>query len=415
MGCDNCLKNQCKPQQNMTITPYPALEKTKQGLMKITRIFLIITRDCNLRCKYCYVKKEPANMPLDIAIDAVEFIARNALISGENPSINFFGGEPLLRWSDLIIPLALYIRKKFGNKFKISMTSNGLLLDREKLEFMKSYNIGLMFSMDGNKQTQDLNRPTKYGNSSFEILKEKIPLILEYYPNITFRSTTDHDNVSQFFDNHRFAVENGFKKVFNTVNVFVKWSETEKIELKKQIKKLGNYYLRLLLEGRSISFNPLKEMLIKLKYIDEAKQNKYYRDMGKNELGYGRCGLGADNHASVGIDGTLYSCQEIVAEKNQSIFRIGDIYNGENNEARLKLINKFDPKKVICSEGNNSCLRCKLNDVCDGGCLINNYFVTGDINIMPSILCFYNQALLEEAEKIRNTLMKYNLIEKIGM
>lgn len=407
MNCKNCLERQYSISKSQGNSIYPPQNAKEYDLREITSIFLILTRDCNLSCKYCFVDKEQDNITYETAVDAVEFIAKNSFVHKDTPSLNYFGGEPTLRWDDIIVPLTKYIRAKYGNNFSLSMTSNGLLLDEEKLIFMKENNIGLLFSIDGDKKTQDLNRPTRGGSSSFDILKDKIPLILKYFPNVTFRSTTDHDNVSEFFNNHKFAVENGFKSVFNIVNVFTNWNKSEKDELKKQINILGEYYAQIKLEKRNICFSPFDEMFSKLKRIEEAKNSDSFRTTGEGLLGFGRCGIGAGKFASVGTDGTLYSCQEMVGNRQSGkLFIIGDIYNGVDNKARLEIIKKFDPKKVACSSGTSKCRSCKMNNICDGACLINNYFVSGDLNVMPSILCFYYQQLLEKAEDIQR---KYNI------
>jgi radical SAM protein with 4Fe4S-binding SPASM domain len=386
---------------------YPPRNAKENDLMKITKIFLIVSKDCNLRCKYCFVDKEPVNMSYKTALDATEFIVKNAREYNDIPSINFFGGEPLLKWDDIIVPLTKHIRNTYGNKFDLSMTSNGLLLDESKLEFMKENNIGLLFSMDGDKITQDLNRPTTNGHSSFDILVKKIPLILKYYPNMTFRSTTDHDNVSEFFNNHKFAVENGFKSIFNIVNVFSSWTDNDKEELEKQIDLIGDYYVELIRQGKQIDFSPFQSMFAKSKQINKAIKNNEYRTFGKDILGFGRCGIGASRFASVGTDGALYSCQEMVENRETGhMFVIGDIYKGEDNKKRLEIINRYDPMKVVSSEGIQACKSCKLNNVCEGACLINNYFVNGDFNVMPSILCFYYQTLLNKAEKISKQLQR---------
>ena len=405
MDCKNCLNKQRNTKKFNSL--YPPQNAKEEDLPNITSIFLILTRACNLKCKYCFVDKQHDNITFSTSVDAVEFIAKNAKEYNDIPSLNFFGGEPTLRWNDIIVPLTKYIRNKYGSHFSLSMTSNGLLLDEEKLEFMKNNNIGLLFSIDGDKITQDLNRPTIDGHSSFDILKNKIPLILKYFPNVTFRSTTDHDNVTEFFNNHKFAVENGFKSVFNIVNVFTNWNEDEKKELKKQIYLLGEYYAKLKLSKSNICFSPFDEMFSKINRIKEAEKNNLFRTSGEGLLGFGRCGIGASKFASVGTDGTLYSCQEMVGNRESgNNFIIGDIYNGLNNKSRLNIIHKFNPKKVTSSAGKHACEVCKLNNICDGACLINNYFVSNDLNIMPSILCYYYQQLLEKAEDLRK---KYNI------
>ena len=367
---------------------------------KITGGFLNVTQRCNLQCKYCFVQQQPKDVDIKTAIDTVDFFAKNAKESNVMPSLNFFGGEPLLKWNDIIVPVTNYIRKNYGSNYRIGITSNCILITKDKLDFMKENGVGLLFSIDGDKKTQDLNRPLKNGGSSFDILKDKIPMILEYYPNMTFRSTCDHDNASNFFHNHKFAIESGFNSVFSIVNVFSEWSEEEKEELKHQIDLMGDYFFELYKHGKMVNFNPFLEMFPKLKKIYLANINKVTRNHADQHLGYGRCGIGATRFASVGTDGQLYSCQEMVDNPRNRLFIIGDIYNGADDEARMNIINQYNMHDVRCQDDVYVCDECKLNRICAGGCLINNYFATGNLNTMPPILCFYYKTLLDKAEEI---------------
>ncbi|WDV47884.1 radical SAM protein [Clostridiaceae bacterium M8S5] len=416
MNCKNCLNNQSNKCKRMPL--YPNINATADELHKTTSAFLVVSQDCNLRCKYCFIKKKPENITLKTAIDAVDYVAENAKLYGDRPSINFFGGEPLLRWIDIIVPVTLYVRGKYGSNFGLSMTSNGILLDRKKLDFMKQYDIGLLFSMDGDKKTQDINRPCKNGSSSFDILERKIPLILEYYPRVTFRATTDYDTVSHFFENHKFAIDKGFTSIFNIINIFAEWNSEQREELKRQVDKLGNYFYDLIDQGNNVHFGPFDEMFGRLKEIKIAEEENIYREFASDVLGYGRCGIGASRFASIGTDGTLYSCQEMVGNKEEGgMFVIGDIYNGEDNEARLNIIRQFHPHKVVSSAGKKACEQCRFNRICNGACLINNYFANEDLNIMPDLLCYFYQILLDKAEDIVNKAKKENnkkVLEFIG-
>ena len=145
MSCENC-QEKCNTKNNQMIV--------KRELPKIIGGFLNLTQRCNLKCKYCFVVQQPKEMTFQVAKDAADFFANNAKTTKQMPSINYFGGEPLLKWDDIIVPLTEYIRDKYGMNFRLGITTNGILLDEEKLEFMKKYGIGFLFSIDGNKKTQ---------------------------------------------------------------------------------------------------------------------------------------------------------------------------------------------------------------------------------------------------------------------
>lgn len=370
----------------------------------ITGGFLNLTQKCNLKCKYCFVVQQPFEMTYQVAKDAIDFYAKNAAITGDVPSATYFGGEPLLRWDDIIVPLTKYIREKYGSNYRLSLTTNGILLDKEKLDFMKKHNIGFLFSMDGAKTTQDRNRPFHDGRGSFDKLINKIPMILEYNPNATFRSTIDHDGVSEVLENYQFAISQGYNNVFMIPNVFVEWSESERKELKRQIGLVADIFMDNIRIGKHIRFSGFDEAFDKIKKINIAARNSEHRDAARNVPAFGRCGLGGTKFASIGASGTIFSCQEL--SENPELgekFAIGNIYDGVDDEKRWEIMKDFDPKKVVRSDGK-SCDDCLMNGICNGACTINNYLSTGDLNTMPDILCEYYQIALDEAIRIMNTM-----------
>lgn len=392
MNCDTCLSNMCSS-KNLT-------DSKSRELPKVIGGFLNLTQKCNLKCKYCFVVQQPKEMTYEVAKDTVDFFYKNAKEVNDTPSINFFGGEPMLKYEEIIVPLTKYIRKEYGEDYEIGITTNGTLLNKEVLDFFKEHNIGFLFSIDGDKKTQDKNRSFHNGKGSFDKIKDIIPLVLEYQPMSTFRATIDHDNVYDISDNFKFAIEMGYTNVFMIVNVFTKWNEEEKEELKKQIKMLADIYMDQIRKGKKVDFNPFNDMFGRIKRIDNAEELNLFRNQSINHIGFGRCGIGATKFASVGMSGNLYSCQELVENPELGDkFLIGNIYTGVDNEKRMDIINQFDPRNVIRSD-NKPCKGCLMNKICDGACLINNYLANGDLNIMPEILCLYYQILLDEALRI---------------
>lgn len=368
-----------------------------KALPKIIGGFLNITQRCNLACGYCFVKQLPLDMTYQTAKDAADFYANNCEGPKDIPSLNYFGGEPLLRWDDIIVPLTLYIRDKYGKNYKLSMTTNGILLDKEKLEFMKKHNIGFLFSIDGDKETQDKNRPFHNGKGSFDILVDKIPMFLEYNPNATFRSTVNNDNVYEMAHNYQFAIDMGYTNVFMIPNVFAEWTEEEKLELDNQLEKIADIYIANMKKGKRVDFNQFREAENKIRNIEGMAKTNKYRDRGINIPAFGRCGLGGSKFGSIGPNGDIYSCQEMVENPELGDkFVIGNIYTGMDEAKRWKVMSDFDPRNIRRSDGK-TCRECELNQVCDGACSINNFFATGDLEIMPALLCdFYNMVIKQQ-------------------
>jgi sulfatase maturation enzyme AslB (radical SAM superfamily) len=119
----------------------------------------------------------------------------------------------MLMFDQIIVPLIEYIENNYDiNEFKFDITTNGTLLSEERLIFMKKYNISILLSIDGDKETQDYNRPCKDCNSSsFNLVSKNIPSILKYFPDTVFRSTVYKDTIKNLFQNYLYAEEIGFK------------------------------------------------------------------------------------------------------------------------------------------------------------------------------------------------------------
>lgn len=372
----------------------------ERQLPLISSAFLNVTQKCNLACKYCFVCQQPKEITYEVAEDAAKFLARNALESGTRPSINFFGGEPMLRYKDIIKPLTEWIRDVYGDSFELSLTTNGTLLTEEIMEFFDENNIGMLFSIDGDKKTQDENRPYHSGKGSFESLEPVIDLVLKYHPNMTFRATIDPPTHKELFNNYMFAVRKGYTNSFFIPNSFSDWSETELEELDKELDKICDYYIAELKAGRKpMSFSHFDRARADIVRIAKLKDSDYRED-GKGLPACGRCGLGASRFAAIGITGNIYSCQEMVENPELGDkFKIGNIYNGVDDAKRLDLANSFDSMNVYCSK-KEYCEDCIKRRICDGGCSINNYFKNKDLHVQDYVICWYERKCIEKAYKI---------------
>ena len=381
MNCENCLDNSCNNISNARFS-------------KITSAFLILTNQCPLACKYCFVNQNVERMSYQTALDSANFLIRNSKETGFTPSITFFGGEPLLEWNSIIVPLTNYLRNEYKQPFNISITSNCVLMTEDKLKFMKENNIGLLFSIDGDKKTQDINRPFHNGNGSFDTLEPKIDSILKYFPNMTFRATIHKPTSKHTFHNMKFAIEKGYSNMFFIPNVFDDWTEEDKAVLKEQLSLFGDYFIGMARKGKIIRLNNLDRIFPKILEINNA----YKKNLDRPILSH-KCGLGTGSGASISPNGKIYACQEMVT--NDDVFLIGDIYNGDDLEKRKQLASLFNSQKVY---GLNDCKDCKFDKICDGACVANNYLWSKDLNRIPDMYCYWQQILLDEAIRICNVL-----------
>lgn len=340
-------------------------------------------------------------MTLETAMKAVHFVIKNAEeynvhITNEKskviPSINFFGGEPLLMWDDIIKPLALYIRNEYTKPFSLGMTSNCTLLSEERIRFMKEHNISLLFSIDGAKETQDYNRPSHCSKSSFDMLKDKIPLIAENFKTTTFRSTIIPDTVHHTFGNFKFGIESGFVNVFQIPNVFEYWNDNALQMLEQELHKIGAYYIDSYLKGKPVNYSPLDQKMNDIQFINRAIDKK-------NPKNFFKCGFGVKGSCAVDCKGNLIGCQEMTSYIDQR-FLVGNLDDGLDTKKASDFINTFAQQEI---KGKN-CDECGLEPICNGGCVANNFIYSNSLNTVPDVFCIWEQLLLKEAVHIMNVL-----------
>ena len=367
---------------------------------------LNITDDCNLACHYCFVQQKPHYMDLQTAKDAVDFLWNNYQIKKEKklptdaPYINFFGGEPTLLWDEIIEPLVLYIKEKYQNQINIGMTTNGTLLNETRIKFIKNNAIGVLLSIDGDRETQELTRPCKNGQSSFDLIFPNIKLLLEFQPNMTFRATVNQENVGQMFHNYLFAQSLGFKEFFFSPNEREKWSEKNLLILEQEVAKIFQHIF-LYLQKNLIP--PLSSSLINDGFKNALdicyNINQENIETLKDKPTYqGRCGIGNSNIA-IGYNGQIFGCQEQNSRENtNSIFNIGDIYNGINREKQIYLINTYRKSIDMKCENLEICKICKNIKKCNiDMCPSTSMDLFNNLKIKTEVQCRYKNAFTNNA------------------
>lgn len=385
-----------------------------------TSVCLNLTDDCNLACKYCFVQQKPNYMTLDTAKQAIEFLVSNynKKVSPNKSKIDvtFFGGEPTLQWNQIIVPLVTYVEEKYPNLFLFSITTNGTLLNKERIDFLKEHNIHPLLSIDGCEECQNLNRPCKNGNPSFPLVEKNIPYLLEAFPYTTFRSTIDADTCQYMFDNYLYAESKGFENIFFCPNARTKWTEEQKKELYLQLDKIFLYRLfQFKNKIKPLEFSTINNIFLDILRLDLNNLNNK-QDKEANKLPY-RCGLGTTS-ASIGFDGKIFACQEQDSRSTSDIFYIGDIFNGINYEKHKNLLYKYCEKNEIKCETENLCLTCPLFNICNNGScpsvaydLFSNFYTKSEIDCcfhikIFNILCASMKILVEENNPLFKEYLK---------
>lgn len=373
----------------------------------IRHAFLVITDACNLNCTYCFVKQQPHYMSLSVAKDSVDFLNQ---IKGEDLHIQYFGGEPTLMWDSIIVPLQKYIKTK-GYNIRTGITSNGILLDENKINFMKENNMDLLFSMDGDKYVQDVNRPCKNEKlSSFDILKPKLKLISSSFPNVTFRSTFTPRNSKFIFDSIMFARDYGFNNVFTCPNDFQNSEYTEENykEIEAELCRYTLYYIdnyrKANLPNDFIELRNFEEAMTDVFIMDEKNKEPIEKPIGQLDM----CGL-AKYGFGINFEGKIFGCHELCSDmyENNKHY-IGSIYLGLDEDRVKDLRDTYVGKEIVC-EDSKMCINCNRYTVCRKGiCHANSYQRFGTGNIKSKIRCVYDQLLIKYAYLAREILISDN-------
>lgn len=353
----------------------------------------------------CFVQQKPHFMDFQTAKDGIDFLVRNQekklikhpAAKKEKVSVTFFGGEPTLLWDDIIVPLVQYTEEKYPNIVNFGITTNGTLLNEDRIKWLYNHNIRPLLSIDGAKETQDFNRPCRDGRSSFDLMSKNIPIILKYFPNTTFRATIYEPTVKYLYENYLFAIKNGFRNIFLCPNARDSWSDEGLATLHEEINKIFTYNILSFMEG----VNPIQCSNIDDAFLSILNHDRQIHS-GKKwnlapERNVVRCGLGTGS-ISIAYDGKLFGCQEQDSRDTNDYFYIGDIYNGINEERHRIILNDYNKAEMITCEDSSLCDTCIrrlscIHETCPSVShdMFNNFF------IRPKVDCLYAQWLQENA------------------
>lgn len=364
-----------------------------------TSIKLCVTDDCCCACKYCFVKQNPVYMSYQVAKDSVDMLARNIKekrIEENNETfkgiVTWFGGEPTIMWDELIVPITYYIEKTYPGYFHCDMTTNGMLLTRERIDFLEEHNINILFSMDGNEITQNHNRPLKNGEDGFKKLdSEVIDYLLEKMPRTGYRMTIQPEMVNYIFDNYIYARAKGFQRIVMVPNERTAWTDNDYLILERELKKI---YL-LIAEDFKNEVIPTNFLFMIDKSIRKILSHDLKIMLGipfklEQTRGISRCGVSSIS-AAIHYNGDMYTCQEQNSHFDK-FFKIGNIYTGIDYEKCEKLNHKYIDYKLL----NNQCDNCELkNFSCNLYCPSVSYDLFKDFNTNSNCRCAWRKILIK--------------------
>lgn len=357
----------------------------------VKALCLHIAHDCNLACKYCFAEEgeyhgRRALMSFEVGKKALDFLIENSG-NRRNLEVDFFGGEPLMNW-EVVKQLVEYGRskeKEYNKNFRFTLTTNGVLLNDEIMEFLNREMSNVVLSLDGRKEVNDMMRPFRNGKGSYDLIVPKFQKFAQkrgqkdYY----IRGTFTRNNLDFSKDVMEFA-DLGFKRM--SIEPVVA-SEEESYAIQKEdipkiceeYDKLAKEYIKRRKEGRGFEF---------FHFMIDLEQGPC---VAKRLSG---CGSGTE-YLAVTPWGDLYPCHQFVGEEE---FLLGNVEEGITNtdiRDEFKLCNVYAKEK---------CKDCFARFYCSGGCAANSYKFHHSITDAYDIGCELERKRVECAIMIKAAL-----------
>ncbi len=332
----------------------------------VKALCLHVAHTCNLNCEYCFASQgkyhgDRALMSFEVGKRALDFLIENSG-TRRNLEVDFFGGEPLMNWSVVkkLVEYARSVEKKYNKNFRFTLTTNGMLINDDVIEFSNKEMSNVVLSLDGRKQINDYSRKTITGVGSYDIIVPKFKKLVEARggKNYYMRGTFTHRNV-EFTKDILHMADLGFKEL--SMEPVVCDPNDEFALTKKDLPILKEQYELL-----------AKEMIKRNKEGNGFTFYHYMIDLKGGPCIYKRisgCGSGTE-YMAVTPWGDLYPCHQFVGDEK---YKLGDIFNGVTNTQvrdEFKLCNAYAREK---------CKDCWAKLYCSGGCAANSYHSTGDI------------------------------------
>lgn len=357
----------------------------------VKALCLHVAHDCNIRCAYCFAsqgdfKGQRTLMSLEVGKKAIDFLLENSG-SRRNLEVDFFGGEPLLNFQ-VVKDIVAYGRsreKEFNKQIRFTMTTNGMLLNEENMDFINKEMHNVVLSIDGREQVNDRMRYTINGRGTYHTIVPKLLKMasMRNHQNYYVRGTFTRHNLD-FSEDVLHLADLGFKNV--SVEPVVAPPDKDYGIRKEDLPQVFHHYETLAEE-----------------YVARHRQGKPFSffhfmiDLHQGPCVIKRmvgCGAGAE-YLAVTPEGDLYPCHQFVGNED---FKIGSVLDASLDKS---LYYQFSEAHVYNKE---KCKACWAKFYCSGGCHANAYNFNQDINIPYDIGCEMEKKRIESALMIQAKL-----------
>ena len=340
------------------------LKQRTSGVVKA--LCLHVAHSCNLNCSYCFASQgkyhgDRALMSFEVGKQALDFLMDHSG-SRHNLEVDFFGGEPLMNFQVVkdLVAYARSVEKERGKRFRFTLTTNGMLIDDDVIDFANRECSNVVLSLDGRKEIHDRFRVDYAGQGSWDRIVPKFQKLVAARggKNYYMRGTFTHAN-PDFLKDIQVMLDLGFTELSMEPVVCAEGDPSALTEadlpvVMRQYEDLARLLVARRREGRPFTFY------------------HYMIDLSGGPCVYKRisgCGSGTE-YMAVTPWGDLYPCHQFVGEE---AFRLGDVWQGvTNTETRAD----FAACNVYARE---ECRDCWARLYCSGGCAANAYHATGSV------------------------------------
>jgi len=354
----------------------------------VKALCLHIAHDCNLACRYCFAEEgeyhgRRALMSFEVGKAALDFLVANSG-NRRNLEVDFFGGEPTLNFQVVkdLVKYGRELEKTHDKNFRFTLTTNGVLVDDEIMEFANKEMGNVVMSLDGRKETNDRMRPFRGGQGSYDKIVPKFQKFADSrnQNNYYVRGTFTRNNLD-FSEDVLHMADLGFKQI--SVEPVVAQPEDSYALREEDLPKLFEEYDKLAAE------------MVKRKGTD--KDFNFFHFMIDLEGGpcvakrLSGCGSGTE-YLAVTPWGDLYPCHQFVGNED---FLLGNVTEGIK---RTDIVDEFKCCNVYAKE---KCQKCFAKFYCSGGCAANSYNFHGNINDAYDLGCELQRKRIECAIMIK--------------
>jgi len=357
--------------------------------------YLLLSQGCNLGCVYCYNGEKTYRaskklmMKEEVAYKGIDKVAKS-MASGEELTIVFLGGEPLLNWN-LAKKVIIYCEEKVKKELpklviKYHLTSNLSLLPSDLIEWAKKYNITFLCDIDGDRKTHNLTRPYKNGNGSYDKITANIKKLIKGGIKISLRSTITSYNMNSIK-----KISQLHKRLGASNSAFVPVNAITSDE---------DILPKSLLPDPDIVSNGLRGLVAS--DIWDKKNifplNEYLERIRRRERNMWCCGAPLGNTPVLDINGDIYACLYLVGIKK---YILGNIFS-DDAYPKQEVVDMM--MAVINIDNSEECKDCKLRYICGGGCPVGRLIIKGNpkadreiIKYTKDVACKVNKTMIEEA------------------